>query len=65
MWFGIAAVWFLVPLAWSQPRRIVPLNEGGRRWALVVGNDDYRSVRKLRNGVNDARGMAAVLRGSS
>ena len=65
MWFGIAAVWFLVPLAWSQPRRIVPLNEGGRRWALVVGNDDYRSVRKLRNGVNDARGMAAVLRGAS
>ena len=63
----LAIALFLLAAAGAsgQPRRIVPLSEGGKRWALVVGNDDYRNVHKLRNGVNDARGMAAVLRNAN
>jgi hypothetical protein len=32
------------------------------RWALVIGNNDYRHARKLEAAVNDARDMAAALR---
>lgn len=32
------------------------------RYALVIGNDDYMAMSKLRNPVNDARLMARVLR---
>ena len=52
----------LAPFALAQPRRVVPLSEGGKRWGLVVGNDAYTAAHPLRNAVNDARGMAAVLR---
>jgi formylglycine-generating enzyme required for sulfatase activity len=48
--------------AFGQARRIVPLSEGGKRWALVVGNDAYTSAERLHNAVNDARGIAAALR---
>ena len=54
----------LAPSVLAQPRRVVPLGEGGKRWALVVGNDAYTSAHPLHNSVNDARGMATVLRES-
>jgi hypothetical protein len=34
-----------------------------RRIALVVGNSDYLGVASLRNPVNDARDIAAALKG--
>ena len=59
---ALALLLLLAPIAIAQPRRIVPLSEGGKRWALVVGNDAYTGAHPLRNAVNDARGMAAVLK---
>jgi hypothetical protein len=35
---------------------------GGRRYALVIGNAEYRTVGKLVNPVNDAQDVAAALR---
>jgi hypothetical protein len=49
--------------AFAQPRRVVP--PGGNRWALVVGNNNYTEAVRLQKAVNDARGMAAVLRASA
>lgn len=46
------------PLAAQDMRGIVI----ERRVALVIGNQDYRSIRKLENAVSDARAMAAQLR---
>jgi hypothetical protein len=37
--------------------------EGKERLALVIGNGEYTSARKLANPVNDANDMAAALRG--
>ena len=37
------------------------VDAGGRRVALVVGNDAYDSVRPLQNAVNDARAVARAL----
>src|SRR5690348_454306 len=34
-----------------------------RRMALVIGEDDYKSVRKLDNAVEDAQAIQAVLEG--
>jgi hypothetical protein len=45
----------------AQSRRIVPLGANGKRVALVIGNDNYQSVTRLSNAVNDARAMAQVL----
>ena len=43
-------------------RRDRPSSVSGRRVALVIGNADYKgSLTRLRNPVNDARGMAQVL----
>src|SRR4051794_36380131 len=36
--------------------------QGEPRWALVIGNNAYRNVPKLRAAVNDAASMAATLR---
>jgi uncharacterized caspase-like protein len=33
-----------------------------RRVALIIGNDSYKSLKRLDNGVNDARAMAAELK---
>lgn len=46
------------PLA-AQDMRGIALE---RRVALVIGNQDYRGIRKLENAVADARAMAAQLR---
>lgn len=46
------------PLAAQDMRGIVI----ERRVALVIGNQDYRGIRKLENAVADARAMAARLR---
>ena len=45
----------------AQPRRVVPLGSKGKRVAMVVGNDSYRSLPRLSNGVRDARAVAAAL----
>ncbi|MBF0541028.1 MAG: caspase family protein [Nitrospirae bacterium] len=34
-----------------------------KRVALVIGNGDYKNIKKLRNPVNDAQAMASVLKG--
>jgi len=51
--------------ALAQPgdvqRRLIHEQTGGKRLALVVGNDEYRNVRKLENAVNDARDMGQIL----
>ncbi|MBR0668137.1 caspase family protein, partial [Roseomonas hellenica] len=47
-----------LPLA-AQDMRGIAIE---RRVALVIGNQDYRGIRKLENAVADARGMAAQLR---
>ncbi|HEY4252987.1 MAG TPA: caspase family protein [Roseomonas sp.] len=46
------------PLAAQESRGITM----ERRVALVIGNQDYRDIRKLENSVADARAMAAQLR---
>ncbi|MDR1949338.1 MAG: caspase family protein [Spirochaetaceae bacterium] len=40
----------------------VPVTGGGR-FALVIGNADYKNIEKLTNTVNDARDIAAALKG--
>jgi uncharacterized caspase-like protein len=49
----------------AQERRVVPgrasLGAGGKRVALMVGNDHYRSLPRLVNGVRDANAIAAAL----
>jgi len=37
--------------------------ETSRRYAIVVGNDDYQTVNDLKNAGSDARAMASFLRG--
>jgi len=51
----------LVPLKGQSPYPSYP-RATGRRIALVVGNNDYLSLPKLHNAVNDARGMTNALR---
>ena len=46
----------------AQQRRIVPLGSSGRRYALIIGNDDYKPLQKLTNAVNDANAMTRTLR---
>src|SRR5690348_15939446 len=48
-------------LAAAQPRRVVPLSGAGKRVALVVGNDSYRTLPRLSNAVRDARSVASAL----
>lgn len=45
------------PLLMANP----PQQQPHQRLALVIGNDQYQSVRPLRNAVSDARAMAANL----
>jgi len=59
---GISFVLFYVLLmAFSQDKRIVPLGSGGRKVALVIGNSSY-SVGSLTNPVKDAAAMRKALR---
>jgi formylglycine-generating enzyme required for sulfatase activity len=53
--FVLSVVLFLalVFAGWAQT--------GGSRYALVIGNADYRNVGKLTNPVNDAKDIAAAL----
>src|SRR5579863_2146791 len=39
-----------------------PTTDGGRRYALVIGNDNYQSVTPLHNARADARAVAAALK---
>ncbi|MCP4662052.1 MAG: hypothetical protein GY856_42155 [bacterium] len=64
-WLGLAAAvvfWPLSPAVAQQDRgvELVP-GHAESRWALVVGNAAYAGG-ELRNPLNDARGMAEVLR---
>jgi uncharacterized caspase-like protein len=55
-------VWIVLVLsAAAQPRRVVPLGSGGKRVALVIGNDKYLSLPPLSNGVRDAQAMNTAL----
>lgn len=44
------------------PAAMTPIKPNERRVALVIGNSNYRSVRRLRNPRNDAEDMASALR---
>ena len=59
MWAGrhVSAVSLL-----AQDRSIVPLGAGGRRVALVIGNDSCVALEKLSNARNDARAVSDALR---
>jgi hypothetical protein len=46
----------------AQDRSIVPLGAGGRRVALVIGNDSCVALEKLSNARNDARAVSDALR---
>jgi formylglycine-generating enzyme required for sulfatase activity len=46
----------------AQDRTIAPLGSGGRRVALVIGNDSYAALDRLSNARNDARAMSDALR---
>ena len=48
----------LLALAWA----LLPSGAGANQLALVVGNDDYKEIPALSEGVNDARAMANALR---
>jgi Caspase domain len=53
------------PHAQPQLRRVgppAPLGSNGRRIALVVGNDDYKTLPKLVNAARDARAIGAALK---
>ncbi len=54
------AVTAAAPAASPPPNRLPALQYAQRR-ALVIGNDNYRSVQPLRNAVADARAMADSL----
>lgn len=55
---------FAVVSLLAQDRSVVPLGTGGRRVALVIGNDSYASLEKLANARNDARAVGDALRAS-
>lgn len=46
----------------QDTRRLPPSGAGQRRLALVIGNDAYRSIPRLRNAGADARAIGAALR---
>ncbi len=52
----------LVSASWSAADIAVPPIEFGSYHALIVGNDDYRHLRKLKNAVADADAIATLLR---
>jgi uncharacterized caspase-like protein len=52
--FFLTVLLFLVPALFAQ--------EQGRRFALVIGNGEYRNIERLANPENDARDVAAGLR---
>jgi formylglycine-generating enzyme required for sulfatase activity len=65
---GVLGVWFAGSPSFAQQsdlqRRLVHEQPpSGKRIALVVGNDNYRGVRKLQNAVNDANDLGRVLAG--
>ena len=52
----------LLPIiTWAQERSIIRKGEAGLRFALVIGNSDYKQTAKLRNPVNDARAINSTL----
>src|SRR5579871_5378541 len=51
--FLLIAALCLAPPSWAQ---------GEKRVALIIGNDDYRSLKTLDNAVNDARLMERELK---
>lgn len=62
---GILGALLAGPPVLAQPsdaqRRLVHELPIGKRIALVVGNDDYSNVRKLKNAANDARDLGQIL----
>jgi len=58
---GVLAFLLLVVSASGALAQTAP--DFGRYHALIVGNNDYRHMPKLRTAVNDARGIAEVLKG--
>ncbi|TAN57921.1 MAG: caspase family protein, partial [Magnetospirillum sp.] len=52
----------LAVLAWATAPMPAVSAENERRVALIIGNDSYKSLKRLDNGANDARAMAAELR---
>ena len=58
--FSLICLVGLAALAQDGARRIVPSVSEPRRWALVIGNDDYPRV-ALKNATNDARSMQSAL----
>ena len=59
-WLGAVAIVLLLPVLAGRSAAAQDA-EAGRRVALVVGNDAYRSQSVLRNAVNDARAVKAAL----
>jgi len=57
LWASVAGL----TQAQNADRRLAPTASGGRRVALVIGNDTYAAA-PLKNARNDARAMAAALR---
>ena len=51
---------FLVGLSTTTPCE-AEIGQRGHRYALVIGNSDYRYAPSLANGVNDAKAIARVL----
>lgn len=69
--FAGLALLFLNPHAIAQPSATGPSQEGasnaaadspGPYYALVIGNDDYRTLPKLKTATNDATALAQILR---
>ena len=47
-----------------EGRAIAKTQQGGQRWALIVGINDYHNVPRLKSARQDARAMAKVLVGA-
>ncbi len=61
---GIAQVSSAAPGASTRTLTVAPGQQGGRRVALVIGNDSYQRVDPLKNARADARAMAKALEDS-
>ena len=70
--FGLLGMGFLPSLSMGEVRGITTVqgqtpadyvtSQTGKDWAVVVGIDDYKKVRRLKYAVKDAKGIAKVLR---
>lgn len=61
-WFLLLAVLLPITVLAQTKAHQVTLSPESRRVALVIGNDNYQNVEKLRNAANDANAMARELR---